>query len=362
MRKGSNASAAVDLESPVVTGALVAGGLSLLFCLMATPWLIRALQIRGVGQPIHDAVTQHSYKAGTPTMGGIVIPAGAVLGYAGACIEAGTRPAEGVVAVLVAIVGGAVVGVVDDWLKVRRGRNLGLREVQKSSMQLLVILAFCVMYLAGPAACTYPSLTGCRSVPVDLGPVGWAVFAVAAIWVTSNAVNFTDGLEGLLSGSASVTYAALAVIGFWELRHPGQFHVTDAFQLTVVAAAMAAGCAGFLWWNGRQATIFMGDTGSLAIGMGVATMALCLHVALLIPVFGVLYAMEGASTTLQRVTYKWYFKPRGAKRRLFRMAPIHHHFELGGWSETTVLVRFWIISAMGAIASLAIFYGATVRR
>ncbi|HEY5411230.1 MAG TPA: hypothetical protein VIJ94_10945, partial [Caulobacteraceae bacterium] len=127
-----------------------------------------------------------------------------------------------------------------------------------------------------------------------------------------------------------------------------------------VAASMAAACVGFLWWTARPATIFMGDTGSLAIGMGIAALALCLNVALLVPLFGLLYVAEGASSSLQRYTYKLYFKNRAGTRRLFRMAPLHHHFELGGWSEHTIIVRFWLLSAGSAVLGLAAFYGSSL--
>lgn len=249
---------------------------------------------------------------------------------------------------------------VDDWLKVNRGRNLGLRELQKSSMQGLVIIGFCVAYLKGQAACTYLSVTHCETISQNVGPIGWSVFAAVLLWATSTGVNFTDGLEGLLSGSAAITFAALAIVGFWEFRHPFEYHLTDSLSLAIVAACLSAACTGFLWWNARPTTIFMGDTGSLAIGMGIAALALSLNVALLVPVFGLLYVMEGASSSVQRYTYKLYFKKRDSGRRLFRMAPLHHHFELGGWSEHQIIVRFWMISGASAALGLGIFYGSSL--
>ena len=343
-----------------VTGVLVGAAVAFVVAFVGTPLLTRVLRARGVGQPIHEAVSQHATKSGTPTMGGLIIPLGLIVGFAVAWMTTGARPGEAGLSVVGAVVGGAAVGVADDWLKVRRSRNLGLREAQKTLMQVLVIAGFCIAYLSGPDPCTHLSVTHCATIAWDPGPVLWAVFAAGLMWATSTGVNFTDGLEGLLSGSAAVSLAALAVIGFWEYRHPAQYHLAGALDLTLVAGSLAAACAGFLWWNARPATIFMGDTGSLAIGMGIAALALGLHVALLVPLLGLLYVMEGASSSLQRYSYKLYFKKRSATRRLFRMAPLHHHFELGGWSEHTVIVRFWLISAGSAVLALAAFYGSSL--
>lgn len=342
-------------------GILIGAAVGLVVAFGATPFLTRFLRARGVGQPIHESVSQHSAKSGTPTMGGLIIPVGAVIGYLVALAATGVAPGERSLAVLGAVLGGSIVGVTDDWLKVRRGRNLGLRELQKTVMESAVIVGFCVAYLLGRSPCTHLSVTSCATIPWNPGPVGWSVFAAALLWSTSNGVNFTDGLEGLLSGSAAISFAALATIGFWEYRNPARYHVGSALDLSVLAATLSAACVGFLWWNGRPMTIFMGDSGSLAIGMGIGALALALDVSLLLPVLGVLYVLEGASSSLQRYTYKLYFKPRGGKRRLFRMAPLHHHFELAGWSEGAILVRFWIISAVGAAVTLAAVYGAGVR-
>lgn len=340
-----------------MVGILIGGAVAFASAFVGTPLLIRWLKAAGVGQPIHESVTQHSAKAGTPTMGGLVIPMGLVVGYLLACLVSGTAVGERGLTVVATVVGGCIVGVVDDWLKVHRGRNLGLREAQKSAMQALVIIGFCVFYLRGPSPCTHLSVAACSTISWNPGPIGWSIFAVVLLWATCNGVNFTDGVEGLLSGSAAISFFVLAVVGFYEYRHPREYHVHGALGLAMVAAALAAACVGFLWYNIRPMTIFMGDSGSLAIGMGIAALALSLKVALLVPVFGVLYVMEGGSSALQRYTYKLYFKRRGGSRRLFRMAPLHHHFELAGWSESSIVVRFWMVSALGAAAALGIFYG-----
>lgn len=343
-----------------MTNVLIGAATALVVALAATPALTRFLRARGIGQPIHEAVTQHAFKSGTPTMGGVMIPACLAVGYVTSWLVTGQRPSEVGVTVVATCIGGGVVGVVDDWLKVRRGRNLGLRELQKSLMQAMVIVGFCAGYLAGRHPCTHLSVTHCATIAFDPGPVGWAVFAAVVIWAASTGVNFTDGLEGQLAGAGAGTFSALALIGYWEFRHPREYHVVGAGDLAIVAACVAGACVGFLWWNTRQATIFMGDSGSLALGMGMAALALALDVALLLPLLGLLYVMEGASSSLQRYTYRYYFKKRPGNRRLFRMAPLHHHFEQVGWSEHTITVRFWLINAGSAVLALAAFYGSSL--
>lgn len=323
--------------------------------LLATPLLIRLAKANGVGQPIHDAVTQHDAKAGTPTMGGAVIPLAALAGYGVARAFLGSAPTADGVRVLATTLAAAVVGGIDDWRKVRSGRNVGgLTRKGKTALQTPLILAFCVAYVAS-GSCTSISVTRC-AVGIEVGPVGWVIFAACFLWATTNAVNFTDGLEGLLAGSGAVTLAALLAIALWQFRHPGGYEVPNALDLAIIASCLAAACLGFLWWNGNPMTIFMGDVGSLAIGTAVATLSLSMGVSLLVVVLGALYVIEGVSVGLQISTWKVYFKPRGTTHRLFKMAPLHHHFELTGWSESTVLVRFWILNAIAAALAVAIFY------
>ncbi|HEX2851576.1 MAG TPA: phospho-N-acetylmuramoyl-pentapeptide-transferase [Acidimicrobiales bacterium] len=333
-----------------MTTVLVAVLVSFIAAMVATPWLIAALRSRGVGQPIHDAVALHSAKAGTPTMGGAVVPIGLVVAYAIAHLVTRTRPAASGLLVLGVTAGACLVGVGDDWLKVRRERNLGLREGQKTVALLVVSVLFAASRLTTPNACTRVSFTRCNALPIDLGPVLWVVFAVAVIWLTANAFNFTDGVDGLASGSAALTFSAFAVIAFWEFRHPELYHVSGALDLAVIAAALAAGCAGFLWWNRIPASIFMGDTGSLALGTAMAALALSLDVALLLPILGALYVIEFGSSSLQRYWFKL------TRKRLFKMAPIHHHFELLGWPESTIIIRFWILAGLAAALGIGVFY------
>jgi phospho-N-acetylmuramoyl-pentapeptide-transferase len=176
------------------------------------------------------------------------------------------------------------------------------------------------------------------------------VWAVLLIYATTNGVNLSDGLDGLAAGSATLVFSFLMVVGFWGFRHFDTYQINHALDIAVVAAAMIGACAGFLWWNAAPARIIMGDTGALAIGAGVASMALVLNVQLLLPIVGALYVTESLSVILQVGSFQVF------KRRVFRMAPIHHHFELGGWPETTIIVRFWLLSGACAGIALGLYY------
>jgi phospho-N-acetylmuramoyl-pentapeptide-transferase len=290
-------------------------------------------------------------------MGGMILSVAAPLAY-GAGLLALRRPPTRAGLVLVgSIVLGGLVGAVDDWLKVRRGRNtLGLRERQKTVL-LLAIAALVVVTSHGGDACHAPSLARCGPGP-DLGVFGWSAWVVVVVWLTANSVNFTDGLDGLLAGSVVPPAALLSVIGFWQWRHTGLYGNRAALDVALIMVGLAAGCAGFLWWNGAPAAVFMGDTGSLAIGSGLAVAAVTLHVELLVPVFGALFVAEGLSSLGQRM---WFKGTRALRKdhqpqRLFRMAPLHNHFEMLGWSEPTVLVRLWIVSGIATALAGALFY------
>jgi phospho-N-acetylmuramoyl-pentapeptide-transferase len=188
---------------------------------------------------------------------------------------------------------------------------------------------------------------------INLGQVGWVIFAVLVMVGSSNAVNITDGVDGLAAGSGAFCFAVLSIMGYWIFRHVSIYHVlpASAIDLALVAVALAGACVGFLWWNAAPAKIIMGDTGSLSIGAGLAALCLLLNLDLLLLVIGGLFVMETLSVILQVISF------RAFGRRIFRMAPIHHHFELGGWPETTVIVRFWILGALFCALGLGIFYG-----
>ncbi|HLF99717.1 MAG TPA: phospho-N-acetylmuramoyl-pentapeptide-transferase [Acidimicrobiia bacterium] len=331
-------------------GLLLAASTALILSLVGTPILIRFLQRREVGQLIRDDGPEgHHTKAGTPTMGGIAIVGSAVVGYGVAHLRSGVFEAAGL-SVLLAAVGLALVGFIDDYLGVRHRRNLGLKKRQKSAGQLVVGVGFALMALHVADASTHLSFT--RDLDLDLGTWLWIVWATVYVIGSSNAVNLTDGLDGLASGSAAMVFGAFVIISFWQVRHPDVYGVPpeQALDLAVVAAAMMGACAGFLWWNAAPARIFMGDTGSLAVGAAIAGLALLTRTHLLLPIIAGLYVIETLSVIIQVVTF------RGFGKRWFRMAPIHHHFELLGWPEFTVIVRFWLIAGLLVSFGLGVFY------
>ena len=334
---------------------LLAGGVALVLSLIGTPVLIGWLHARGIGQQIREeGPAGHVSKAGTPTMGGVMIVGAALLGYAVAHIRGGTYYSRGGLLVIGAIVLTGLVGLVDDYIKVSRQRSLGLNKRAKMAGQLVVAVGFAWLALEWAHARTELSFTRYNSTGITLSHLGWAVLAVLLIIGASNAVNLTDGLDGLAGGSSAFAFAAFVVIGFWQFRHPGVYRVPQALDLAMVSSAMVGACAGFLWWNCAPARIFMGDTGSLGIGAGLAALALMTNTQLLLAVIGGLFVLETISVIVQVGTFQLFH------RRVFRMAPIHHHFELLGWPETTVIVRFWILAGLCTALALAIFYADSI--
>jgi phospho-N-acetylmuramoyl-pentapeptide-transferase len=341
-----------------VIALLMAGGLSLAVSLVGTRYLIEWLRQHGIGQPIREEGPEgHHTKAGTPTMGGIAIVVGAVVGYTVAHLRSRVVFTRTGMLVLALVVGAGIVGFLDDWIKIRTARNLGLNKRMKVLGLLSVAVGFGALTVAFTSVHTSLSFTRHDSfvnsnwLNIDFGRVGWVVWAVLLIMASTNAVNLTDGLDGLAAGSSIFSFAAFTIIGFWAFRNPEIYQVEHALDLAVVAAAMLGGCTGFLWWNAFPARIFMGDTGSLAIGAGMAGLALTLNTALLLPVVGALFAIETISVILQVISFRGF-----GGRRIFRMAPIHHHYELSGWPETTVIVRFWIVAGLATALALGMFY------
>jgi phospho-N-acetylmuramoyl-pentapeptide-transferase len=332
-----------------VIGLLLAAGTALAVSLLGTRFLIDWLRDRSIGQPIHDDVPSgHTTKAGTPTMGGIVIVVGAFTGYLVAHLREGVIFTRSGIFTILAITGAGLVGLADDWIKVSRERNLGLSKGAKMAGLLLVAVGFATV--AAYHAPVHFTLSFTRfDNGIDIGRLPWIALTVLMILSVTNAVNLTDGLDGLAAGSSAFAFSAFVVIGFWALTHPG-YELLHALDLAVVAAAMLGGCTGFLWWNAAPARIFMGDTGSLAIGSGLACLAALTATPLLLPVIGGLFVFETVSVILQVGSF------RLTGKRIFRIAPIHHHFELAGWPETTVIVRFWILAALCTAVALGIFY------
>jgi len=329
---------------------LLAGGVALLVAMLGTPLLIGDLRARGIGQQIReDGPAGHFSKAGTPTMGGLAIMAAAVVGWIVAHVFA-TFTTRGLAGMLT-ICGAALVGFIDDWLKNTRQRSLGLNKRAKIVGQLVVALAFALVAVIWLKVDTHLSFTRFNSLGLQLGKVGWVLMAVLIFVGFTNAVNLTDGLDGLAAGSSAFTFVAFTVIGFYQLKHEVMYRNPASLDEAVMAAAMIGACTGFLWWNAAPARIFRGDTGSLGIGAAVAVLALLENVDLLLPIIGGLYVLETLSVIVQVTSYRLF------GRRVFRMAPVHHHFELLGWPETTVIVRFWILAGLFTALSLGVFYG-----
>ena len=334
---------------------LLAVGIATVVSLIGTKVLIVLLTRRKIGQPIHEDVPEgHMVKAGTPTMGGVAIVAGALAGYLVSNLYDGVFTWTGI-ASMVAIAGAGVVGLFDDWLKVAKERNLGLNKRAKMIGLLLVALVFVVLMLTRTNVHTTISFTVWYDLGWYLGEIGWAIWAILLISGTSNAVNLTDGLDGLAAGAAALVFAGYVVIGYSIFRYSGFFGINVGLDLAVVAAAMMGACAGFLWWNAAPAQIFMGDTGSLAIGTGLAALALSSSTALLLPILGLVFVVETVSVILQVASFRLF------GRRIFRMAPIHHHFELMGWPETTVIIRMWMVTGACTAFGLGLFYREFIR-
>jgi phospho-N-acetylmuramoyl-pentapeptide-transferase len=332
-----------------VTDLLIAGAVALFFAMAGTPLLINWLRARGIGQQIReDGPERHLTKAGTPTMGGLALIGASIAGFLVAHVE-GTFTTRGITAV-VTIVAASFVGLADDWIKNHRQRSLGLNKRAKLAGQLVVAIGFAIVCVQVLKVDTHLSFTRYTSFGIDLGKVGWVIFAVLVIVGCSNAVNLTDGLDGLAAGSSLFAFAAFTFIGLDQFRHFAIYRNPASLDEATLAAAFIGGCAGFLWFNAAPARIFMGDTGSLGIGTAIGVLALLENVDLLLPVIGGLFVIEALSVIIQVASFRLY------RRRVFRMAPIHHHFELLGWPETTVIVRFWILAGLFTAVGLGAFY------
>jgi phospho-N-acetylmuramoyl-pentapeptide-transferase len=285
-------------------------------------------------------------------MGGIAILAALLAGYVLGHVGTGTPFTSSGWLVVLSVIGTGLVGAIDDWLKVSRQRSLGLNKRGKVALQLAVALAFAFGALHMTGISTNLSFTRYDAPGVHLGSALWVVWAVLIIVGGSNAVNLTDGLDGLAAGASTFAFSCFAVIGYWEYRHFSIYHVPPAHALDLALASMsiAGACVGFLWWNAAPARIIMGDTGSLSIGTGLACLGLSMNVQLLLPVIGGLFVLVTLSVVIQVISFRMFH------RRVFLMAPLHHHFELKGWPETTVTVRFWIFSGLCVALGLGLFY------
>ena len=350
---------------------LVAGALSLVVSLLGTPLLIRLLRRHGYSQAIRQSTAdepypEHEGKRGTPSMGGLAIIVAVIVGYTGAHLYTWTPPSVSVLLAFWVTIGLGLVGMADDYLKIFKQRSTGIRARTKLIGQAFVAVTFALMAISFPDAqgLTPASLAVSFSrdtalvLPVALF-VLWVWFLVTA---STNGVNLTDGLDGLAVGAAVMSFVAYTLIGVWQFGQSCEvdvfsrcYLVPDPFDLGVFAAAFAGACFGFLWWNTSPARIFMGDTGSLAIGGAIAALAIMSRTELLLVLFGGLFVIITLSVILQVGSYKL------TGKRVFRMAPLHHHFEMLGWPEITIVVRFWIIQGLCIGAGLGLFYAEWVR-
>ncbi|MDI1464866.1 phospho-N-acetylmuramoyl-pentapeptide-transferase [Catellatospora sp. KI3] len=362
----------------IIVAILVAFAISL-FC---TPIAIRAFSRLKAGQPIRsDGPQSHLGKKGTPTMGGVVFIAATVIAYVVAHLSLTTLPKEQIAQVkptttalvlLGLFVFCGAVGFIDDFLKVRRRNSGGLNKRGKLLGQLLVGAAFGVIALSDPGSngqsvgSTHISFV--RDISwIDLGKIGAIIVFVFIVLGATNGVNLTDGLDGLATGASVMVLGAYSFIAAWQYQHwcadEGYMRtasnycylVRDPLEISMIAAAAAGACVGFLWWNTSPARIFMGDTGALGLGGLIAGLAMATRTELLLLIVGGLFVIITMSVVIQVISF------RTTGKRVFRMSPLQHHFELAGWSEVNIVVRFWIIGGIGVAIGLGIFYSDFLR-
>lgn len=350
---------------------IVAGALALITTLMGTPLLIRFLRRQGYSQAIRvstddEPYPEHEGKKGTPSMGGLAIVMGVLLGYFVSHLYIWRAPTASGLLALYLMVGLGLVGMADDYLKIFKQRSTGVRARTKLIGQAAVAISFAFLCTRFPDEFGRTPASQAISFVRDTNLVLPTVLFLLWIWLlvtaTTNAVNLTDGLDGLATGASVMTFAAFTLLGVWQYgqncsfgRFEHCYEVRDPLDLAIFACACAGACFGFLWWNTSPAQIFMGDTGSLALGGAIAALAIFSRVELLLPFLAGLFLIITLSVIGQVGSYKL------TGKRMFRMAPLHHHFEMLGWGEVTIVVRFWIIQGLMIASGLALFYAEWVR-
>lgn len=354
---------------------IVAAAVAFIVSLFATPIGIRVFTALKAGQPIRAVgPATHQGKKGTPTMGGVVFITATVIAYVAGHLALTTLPAEQIAQIgptitalvlLGLMVFAGAVGFIDDFLKVRKRNSLGLSARGKLIGQMLVGAVFGVVALYFPS--TNGETVGSTTISfirdiswLDVGKVASVIIFICVVMATTNAVNLTDGLDGLATGASVMVLGAYALIAFWQYRHwcadPNYtadycYRVRDPLEIALIAGAAAGACVGFLWWNTSPARIFMGDTGALGLGGLIGGLAMATRTMMLLPIIGGLFVIITMSVVIQIIS----FKTTG--KRVFRMSPLQHHFELAGWSEVNIVVRFWIIAGIGVAIGLGLFYG-----
>lgn len=355
---------------------LAAGSISLVFTLFLTPVFIKIFKRLAWGQFINmDGPKSHHVKRGTPTMGGIVIILATLFGYFIAAWVTHRPLSISALLVLFLMVGLGIVGFVDDFIKTHRKRSLGLGPIAKLIGQIIVGVLFALLALNFPddngltPATTAISFVRDTHFNFDALAVPAIIVIAFVVWVcvivmaTSNGVNLTDGLDGLAPGSSILTIGAFVFIGFWQSNQDCAnpqidqdvlfkcYDVRDPLDLAIIAAAIVGALIGFLWWNTNPAQIFLGDTGSLALGGALAALAILSRTELLLIIIGGIFVIVAGQTAIQLA----YFKVTKGKR-IWKASPLHHHFEMKGWAEVTIVVRFWIIAGLLVAAGVGTFY------
>ncbi|MBX3068333.1 MAG: phospho-N-acetylmuramoyl-pentapeptide-transferase [Cryobacterium sp.] len=355
---------------------LLAGGLSMVFTLLFTPLLARAFKKLKLGQFVRaDTPTTHVLKRGTPSMGGVIFVAAAVFGYFTAHLFGGGRPSASAVLVIFMMCGLGFIGFIDDFLKVSKQNSLGLHGWYKILGAVVVAIAFALVGInyrdSHGRSPVSTALSFIRDLPFDFIATFGVVFGTIAIviWIvfitvsTSNAVNLVDGLDGLAAGASIFAIGSYVIIGFWQFQQScfnlaiapeNQFKcydVSQPFELATIAAAIVGALIGFLWWNTSPAQIMMGDTGSFALGGALAALAILSRTEMLLVLIGGLFVV----ITLQVIIQRIYFKATKGKR-IWKASPLHHHFEMKGWLEITIVVRFWIVSGLFVAVGVGLFY------
>src|SRR3954462_14752245 len=338
---------------------MIAGSVAMFLSLFGTRYLITFFRNRGKGQPIlgkeDRGPDHHMHKQGTPTMGGIAIVVSAFFGWVVAHFRHGLVFSNQAVIAWVGILVLSAMGFLDDYIKINKGHNRGIFWKKKGYITFVISMGIAWWLVSTTKVSQTISFTRYNWPGWHVPWPVWVVFAGVTIWSTSNAVNVTDGLDGLAAGAGLLGFLAFTIIAYWAFRNPEVYGVAgrgvvNPLDLAVLAAAFAGACGGFLWFNAAPARIIMGDVGALAIGTALALLALTLNTQLLLILICGINVMEAGSVAVLMIV----FKASGRKKRLFRMSPIHHHFELVGWPETTVIIRFWLISGMSVATALAL--------
>jgi phospho-N-acetylmuramoyl-pentapeptide-transferase len=359
----------------------VSAAVAFLLSILGTPLAIRAFTRLKAGQPIRaDGPQTHMGKQGTPTMGGVVFIVATLVAYGAGHLALLGLPREqlrpnGPTVTAVVLLGlfvfTGLLGFLDDYLKVTKRNSDGLNKRGKLIGQALIGAVFGIVALYFPThgklglTVASTKISFVRDINfLEITKVGAVVFFVFVVMAMSNAVNLTDGLDGLATGTSVMVIGSYAAIAFWQYRHwayDQSYHgdyaylARDPLEIALIAGACAGACFGVLWWNASPARIFMGDTGSMALGALIAGLALATRTIFLLPILSVLFFIITVTWVMQIGSY------RLTGKRIFRMVPLQHHFELAGWSEVNIVIRFWIIAGLGVAASLGLFYADFLR-